>query len=130
MTRTHAIHRKLLRACALLALAALVWPCVAQAQRDPTIAPASAALATGSGEARAPAPEVNPMTVIVRDGRPYLVAGTRLLAQGQKLGEARIERISETEIWLREGGQLRKIARYSGVRRSASTRVQPEIGKP
>ena len=65
------------------------------------------------------------MTVIVRDGRPYLVVGTRLLAQGQKLGEARIERIGETEIWLREGGVLRKIQRYPGVRRVPVTRIQP-----
>ena len=97
----------------------------AQAQRDPTVAPASAGQSAASAVARAPAAEADPMTVIVRDGRPYLVFGTRLLAAGQKLGEARIERIGETEIWLREGGVLRKIARYPGVRRVPATPIQP-----
>ena len=97
----------------------------AQAQRDPTVAPASAGQSAASADARAPAADPDPMTVIVRDGRPYLVLGTRLLAPGQKLGEARIERIGETEIWLREGGVLRKIQRYPGVRRVPATPIQP-----
>ena len=97
----------------------------AQAQRDPTVAPASAGQSAAAAVARAPAAAADPMTVIVRDGRPYLVFGTRLLAAGQKLGEARIERIGETEIWLREGGVLRKIQRYPGVRRVPATPIQP-----
>ena len=59
------------------------------------------------------------MAVIVRDGQSYVVAGTRLIAQGQMLGDARIERISETEIWLREGKSLRKVQRYAGIQRKA-----------
>ena len=57
------------------------------------------------------------MTIIVRNGRPNLVVGTRLYAQGQQLGKARIERISETEVWLREGGVLRKISQFTGIQR-------------
>lgn len=117
------------RACLGLAVAVQWLPIAthAQAQRDPTVAPASAGLASAAatGQPSAPAAESNPMTVIVRDGRPYLVVGTRLLAQGQKLGAARIERITETEIWLREGRVLRKIQRYPGVRRVPVTRIQP-----
>jgi len=61
------------------------------------------------------------MTIIVRNGRPYLAVGTRLYAQGEKLGAARIERITETEVWLREGRELRKISQFHGiVRRSPS----------
>jgi hypothetical protein len=59
------------------------------------------------------------MTVIVRNGRPFVVVGTRLYAQGQKLGQARIERISETEIWLREGGVLHKLSQFPGIQRRA-----------
>jgi len=105
-----------LAACAVLA----VLPGVATSQglRDPTLAPPVAAAAGGIGsgdKAAAPAP----MAVIVRDGRPYVVAGTRLVAQGQMLGDARIERISETEIWLREGKSLRKVPRFAGIQRKA-----------
>ena len=72
--------------------------------------------------------ETAAMTVIVRNGHPYLVVGTRLYAQGQKLGQARIERISETEVWLREGGVLRKVPRFSGIQRRtvAPVAVLPE----
>ncbi len=61
------------------------------------------------------------MTIIVRNGRPHLVMGTRLYAQGQKLGQARIERISETEVWLREGGVLRKLPQFQSIQRRAVT---------
>ncbi len=100
-----------------LALLPIPLPVSAQSQRDPTLAPVSAA---APGEVRGPASAGNAMSVIVRDGRPYLVVGTRLVAQGGKLGNAVIEHIGETEIWLREAGQLRKVARFSGVQRNAS----------
>ena len=94
----------------------------AQNQRDPTAPPASAALsgAASSNATAAPVPDVGAMAVIVREGRPYLVVGTRLVGLGGNVGSARIERISETEIWLREAGQLRKVPRFTGVQRRAN----------
>lgn len=102
-----------------VAVALIVLPAAlrAQAQRDPTIAPASVGSPSVPGAERAQNADPGAMTVIVRDGHPYLVVGTRLYAVGQKLGEARIERISETEIWLREGPVVRKLARFSGIQR-------------
>ena len=35
------------------------------------------------------------------------------------LGSARIERISETEVWLREGGELRRVQQFAGIVRRA-----------
>jgi hypothetical protein len=62
------------------------------------------------------------LSVIVRDGTPFVVMGTRLYAQGQLLGKVRIERISETEIWLREGKKIRKVQMFPGItRRTVST---------
>jgi hypothetical protein len=55
--------------------------------------------------------------MVVRGGIVYVVQGTRLVALGQKLGEARIERISETEVWLRQGGVLTKRALFAGITR-------------
>jgi hypothetical protein len=88
----------------------------AHAQRDPTRAPQPPAQAASGTSASLPDA---PLAVIVRDGRAHVVVGTRLYAQGDRLGNARIERISETEIWLREGKTLHKIPRYSGVQRVA-----------
>lgn len=93
----------------------------AQTQRDPTLPPVEAGLSSTSVAAKSPGIEPGAMTIIVRSGRPYLAVGTRLYAQGQKLGLARIERISETEVWLREGGVLRKVPQFSGIQRRAVT---------
>jgi hypothetical protein len=74
--------------------------------------------------------------ILVRDGLTYLVEGTRLYAKGETLGQARIVRISETEVWLSEAGQLKKIPVFSGVVRraavpvSASSAAQDRLLKP
>lgn len=97
----------------------------AQSLRDPTLPPAEAGLADPALGGKSSGVEPGAMTVIVRNGHPYLVVGTRLYAQGQKLGQARIERISEAEIWLREGGVLRKVSRFPGIQRRTVTSVVP-----
>jgi hypothetical protein len=83
----------------------------AQGQRDPTIPRAAFGLSGASGDALAPTLDAGPMTVIVRNGQP---------SQGQTLGNTRVERITETEIWLREEGQLRKVPRFAGIQRRSS----------
>jgi hypothetical protein len=93
----------------------------AQGLRDPTLPPAEAGSASMSAEGQLLPAAPSPMAVIVRNGQPFLVVGTRLYAQGQKLGQARIERISETEVWLREGGVLRKVSQFQGVERRSVT---------
>ena len=106
----------------LSALSVLSMGAHGQGQRDPTIPRASSGLsAFGTpGDALAPALDAGPPSVVVRNGKPFLVVGTRLVAQGQKMGDTRVERITETEIWLREGGQLRKVPRFAGVQRQTS----------
>ena len=89
----------------------------AQSLRDPTLPPIEAGLASSLPSGKALSAEPSAMTIIVRNGRPHLVVGTRLYAQGQQLGKARIERISETEVWLREGGVLRKVSQFTGIQR-------------
>ena len=92
--------------------------CGAQSLRDPTQPPGTG-LAVGAGAPARGSP--SGWSVIVVDGRAHVAVGTRLYAEGQMLGRARIERITETEIWLREDRNLRKVALYPGVqRRSAS----------
>lgn len=92
----------------------------AQALRDPTQVPPGAA--PSAGDVAAPSGPLGGegMAVVVRDGKPFLVSGTRLYGVGQKLGAYRIERITETDVWLRNGSELRKEPRFAGITRKES----------
>lgn len=92
-------------------------------ERDPTRPPAGTfTQAPAPGEkAKSALPEVDSAAVIVRDGKTYLVAGTRLYGVGQSIGPYKLERIGETEVWLRNGKELRKIQRFSGIERHTAT---------
>ncbi len=118
--------------CISLMLAlGLATPLCAQSLRDPTLPPASVAPAVAGVAAQTVSVQTGAMAVLVRNGTPYMVLGTRLYATGQKVGAARIERISETEVWLREAGVLRKVAVFSGIQRQpkqASAAVENRTG--
>jgi hypothetical protein len=85
------------------------------ALRDPTMPPS--VTAETSDEPARSALGLDGTSVIVRDGKAGLVVGTRVVFPGQKLGAWALERITETEIWLRNGTHLRKISRFSGIQR-------------
>ena len=101
-----------------------------QPMRDPTVPPAEAlpvAAADGQdGRANGEQP-LSPSIVIVREGQAAVVSGTRLYATGQTVGQARIERITETEVWFREAGALRKVPRYAGVQRGPALPDCPAV---
>jgi hypothetical protein len=99
----------------------------AQSLRDPTQAPADASPISATAGGKSANAESAAMSVLVRDGRPFLVLGTRLYAPGQMLGQARIEKIGETEVLLREGGALRKVALFHGIERHVAL---PDQDKP
>jgi len=112
-----------------IARPALVWllgvamPVLAQPLRDPTVPPAAAAPYAPSAmgdAARTLTVQPGAVALLVREGVPYLVVGTRLYGKGQNVGPARIERISETEVWLRENGVLRKVPVFGGIERRTS----------
>lgn len=129
-----ALNRSCCRLALLPALIALsgLAPALAQ-ERDPTEPPAQAFPVTGGGT------NANPKTpwgtdgtaVVVRNGKSYLVVDTRLYATGQKVGPWRIERISETEVWLKDGSVRRKVARFDGIeRREVVTRPPAATSGP
>ena len=109
----------------VLALWLPMGPVAAESVRDPTKPPVEAGQVAGVVDVNSTPAAA--MTIIVRGGKSYLAVGTRLYAQGQQLGQARIERISETEVWLREGGVLRKLPQFSGIQRRT---VAPTAAKP
>lgn len=103
-----------------LILVTLCAAAPAQALRDPTQPPAAAAPGSdGAPVSDGPLGD-DGIAVVVRNGKPMLVQGTRLYGVGQMLGKFRIERISETEVWLRQGKDLRKISRFAGIQRRES----------
>lgn len=109
-----------------LVLGTQALPASAQELRDPTIAPGEA----GAPAGRSPA-AVDGMSVLVRDGRPFLVVGTRLYGPGDRFGAMRVERISETEVVLNDGNGRVHVSRFSGIERK--TVVDPANctpGKP
>jgi len=118
--------------CRLMVAALIPWLAamggVALAQdRDPTRAPGDVsvpATAEVRGTGSLPA-GMESMSVMVRDGAHYLVVGTRLLGVGQTLGDYKIDRITETEIWLRRGKELRKVSRFGAIQRRAASPVTP-----
>jgi hypothetical protein len=113
----------LLRVLFSIVAVLLVAGSVAAQERDPTRPPAGTfTQAPAPGAVTKPAaPEVDSAAVVVRDGKPYLVAGTRLYSVGQSIGPYKIERIGEMEVWLRNGKELRKIQRFSGIERHTAT---------
>ncbi|MDP3650442.1 MAG: hypothetical protein Q8R67_02045 [Rhodoferax sp.] len=112
---------RVLRPVALLLLL-LSLRIAAQELRDPTLPPSEMGAGLGA-KANAEPLGAQGMAVIVRDAKSFLVVGTRLYAAGQKVGPARIERITETAVWLREGKVLRKVPRFAGIQRSAAVPV-------
>lgn len=114
----------------LVCLLGVAMPVLAQSLRDPTVPPAAAVpsgpFAPGAA-ARTLTVQPGAVALLVRDGVPYLVVGTRLYGKGQNVGPARIERISETEVWLRENGELRKVQVFGGIERRTS--AAPVSGK-
>ena len=124
------MHRGQPSACLVLACAlAASTPLQAQPVRDPTVPPAAMAPSAPGDAARPLTIESGAVSMLVREGVPYLVVGTRLYAQGQSVGPARIERISETEVWLREDGMLRKVPVFGGIERRINTPQLP-VKKP
>ncbi|TXH87219.1 MAG: hypothetical protein E6Q78_14960 [Rhodoferax sp.] len=99
-----------------------------QTLRDPTVAPAGATSA-GATDGEVTAGDLplrlNGSNVVVRNGKPMLVVGTRLVSPGQTVESYRLERITETEIWLRDDSGLTKVPRFAGVQRQAAVAQCP-----
>lgn len=91
--------------------------------RDPTQAPAAARLAgLPASEAGSAGTSTEPQHIMVLNGRPYLIVAGRRLGVGDPLGGARITRIGDGAVWLKEGGVTRRLSLYAGVeKRPAGT---------
>ncbi len=91
--------------------------------RDPTLPPTVVASPTGSANARIGG--FRPEHLVIVGGMRYLMWNGARYAAGDTIQGARIERITESEVWLRDSGGLRKLPLFSGVeKRSNSSPAQ------
>ena len=106
--------------------------------RDPTLAPVAtgadaAGADIGAGGVALPL-GASGSNVVVRGGKSFLVVGSRLVAPGQTVDNYKLERITETEIWLRDPTGLTKVSRFAGVQRKNTLTqcpaVKPAVSKP
>lgn len=95
-----------------LAVLWLSFSAAAQGLRDPTVPPVEAGLQTPSTAQPTNPVEAEGMVVVVRDGKPYLMQGSRLVAVGAVVDGKQLEKITETEIWFRNGKQRVKVPRF------------------
>ena len=100
----------------------------AHSQRDPTVPPpfSEAELAAIASETSIGI-ESGDMTIVVRNGLPYLVIGNLFYTEGDTIGPVQIVRITETEIWLSEAGILRKLSIFQSIQRRT---VEPLAADP
>ena len=134
------LHNPTRAACAAGLLLAAACAHTAQADemapppRDPMQPPAAAQTALRSNNAdSAPAPApITPRHLMTIGGRRYLIEGGRRLGVGDMLGGARIERIDDGAVWLREAGELRQVSLFGGIVKRAlpsTTNSTPSTGK-
>ncbi len=104
-------------AAAAMSLAVQAQGIDAQTMRDPTVPPAAArpTAATPNAPGGVTAPLSTPKHLVRIDGVPYVVEGTRRRGVGDLLGSARIERITETDVWVSEGGSVTRIQLHGNV---------------
>ena len=93
--------------------------------RDPTQPPP--ALTPPVGATRSRADTFKPEHLVMVGGVRYVVWNSRRYAVGTTIQGARIERISETEVWLRSSDGLRKIPVFPGIEKRPPHSAAPII---
>jgi hypothetical protein len=104
----------------------------AHSQRDPTVPPPFsevelAAHASSELVETSIGIESGDMTIVVRNGLPYLVIDNLFYTEGDTIGPVQIVRITETELWLSEAGILRKLSMFQSIQRRT---VEPLAADP
>jgi hypothetical protein len=99
--------------------------------RDPLLAPAAARAATAAASATAGRAAVrgSVTSIIVSEGVPTLVVGSRRLRRGDRLDGERIERIDDSGYWLHDGLKSRRIDLFPGVRKERIASPAPRPGR-
>ena len=115
----------------LLLLVAALSAHAQDAGRDPTALPGALRSAIAAASASSAASGAEPARdgirqVVFANGKGYVVQRGRRFGVGEQLDGARIERITEQAVWLREAGQMRREPLYGGVEK----RLPPATALP
>ncbi len=112
----------------------------AQGLRDPTQPPTPTLQPSSATPRNASTPSARvlktlalvngPLALVERQGRLHVMLDGHLYAQGQRFGAIRIERISETEVWFRDGAALYKMSRFPNVQRRFAVPPVTELSPP
>ena len=105
-----------------MVVALLVGEATAQAtaRRDPTQPPPGYGVPAAAAT-RDPIEAFRPGHLMIVDGQRYLMWQGRRYRVGDTIQGARIERIEESEIWLRNEGGLRKLALFPHIDKRPTT---------
>lgn len=118
----------------LFLLLATLGTAQAQELRDPTSWPVGVQAptsnrASGTGpEAEASGPKIQ--QIVIADGRPYVIYGGRRYGVGAQFGDAKIMRIEDQAVWLRDASGTRRESLYPGIEKRASAAATPAASAP
>jgi MSHA biogenesis protein MshK len=116
-----------------LALACATWGALAQALSDPMRPPqppASAAPAAPSAESPDAPPVSQLNAVLISGGRKLAVINGTAVPLGGRVGEAKVVRITETEVTVRRGDALETLRLHPAVEKHAVGRKPPAARAP
>lgn len=105
--------RRLAVPCLLLALHGLAH--AGDEGRDPMQAPSVPTAARSDPQTSSATAESAVRHLMVINGRRYIIEGGQRLGVGDRLGEARIERIDDGVVWLRDARGLRQVSLFGGI---------------
>ena len=114
-----------LQANGLLLCLSMAAPAMAQSLADPTRPPAS----QGNGDAMPVATGPVLQFVLIAPGRSEAVISGQTLKLGEKVGDAQIIKITETEVVLRNGKDLQTLRLFPNVEKQPASRGKEDVRK-
>lgn len=130
MTTRHPLLPGLTLAAAL-AFVATALPAAAQNAplRDPMVPPLSIARPAANPGVldAAPEPPPTPQQLLTVNGKRYVVDGRRRLGVGDALGGTRIERITDSAVWVRDGNTVTRLPFYGSVTKRTVVDAPPAL---
>lgn len=115
---------------ALIATLALAGPVAAQHAplRDPMQPPAAASAPLKAPASAPPPPAVRHLLVI--GDRRWVIDGGRKFGVGDLLGSARIERIDDSAVIVRQGGVLQRLPLFAGITKQPLAAAESSTAMP
>lgn len=101
----------------------------AQALTDPTRPPSATSAASGSPAAQEDTTGTQLQSILISSGRKVAVINGTMVPLGGMVGEARVVRITETQVVLKKGGETEVLKMYPGIDKRAVKRAAARRGE-